>query len=239
MFKLSETVELIEINPVKEHGPRVVAGFAGVGLVGYTAVSHIIREKGLKVKTVVRSHMIPPMIVFKNGKPSPSFAIYGDDSDETLFAVSNVMISPENTWIIGLKLMEWFRKVEAKEFVTVESMPQVVPQGRRPVYCFGVPECDLSNYGVHSIKEGGVSGLNAVVLDEAINDGIPFMNFLVPTSLASALDLWGALSVVEVLNRMYELDVDVSILKTRAEMIRPRVQKGNENKGIFSFFRKR
>jgi len=65
------------------------------------------------------------------------------------------------------------------------------------------------------------------------------MNLLVPTSLASAIDLWGSLSVAEVLNRMCDLDVDVSSLEAKAEMFRPRVQKGNETKGIFGFLRKR
>jgi len=239
VLRLSENVEIVEISSIKGTEPRVVAGFAGVGLVGHTAVSHIVREKGFKVKAIVRSNLIPPMIVLTDGKPSPSFAVYGDDADETLFAVSNVMISPENTWTVGLRLMEWFRKMGAREIVTVEGMPQAVPQGKRPVYGFGVPERDLSGYGVHTIKEGAASGLNAVLMEEAINGGVPFMNLLVPTSLASALDLWGSLSVAEVLNRMCDLDVDVSSLEAKAEMFRPRFQKGNETKGIFGFLRKR
>jgi len=149
------------------------------------------------------------------------------------------MISPENTCVEGLRLMERFMKEGAGEVVTLVRMPQAVPQGKRPVYGFGVPERDLSGYGVHTVKEGAVSGLNAVLMEEAINGGVPFMNLLVPTSLASAIDLWGALSVAEVLNRMCDLDVDVSSLEAKAEMFRPRVQKGNETKGIFGFLRKR
>lgn len=238
MLRLSEDVEIVEINPIKETVHRVVAGFAGVGLVGYSAISHIIKEKSFKLKAVVKSHLIPPMILLMDGKPSPSFAIYSDDTEETLFAISNVIVSPENTWMVGLKVIEWFRKLGVKEFVTIEGMPQVVPQGRRPVYGFVVPERDLSGYGVYTIKEGVVSGLNAVMLEEAIKGDTPFVNFLVPTSITSGLDLWGALSVVEVLNTMCKLDVDVSSLEAKAEMIKLGGHKSNETKGIFGFLRK-
>ena len=239
MVRLSENVEIEEINPIKKTEQRVVAGFAGIGLVGYSAISHIIKEKSYELKAVIKSHLIPPMILLIDGKPSPSFTIYSDDAEDTLFVTSNVVVSPENMWIVGLKLVEWFRKLGVREFVTVESMLQVVPQGRRPVYGFVVPERDLSVYGVQTIKDGAVSGLNAIMLEEAIKGDTPFVNFLVPTSVTSALDLWGALSVVEVLNKMCNLYVDVSSLEANADMLNPRGQKGKETKDIFGFLRKR
>lgn len=238
---MSEKVDIVEVSPIKRNRPKVVTGFAGAGFVGNTALMHIVRDRGFKLKAQLRSHLIPAMILLEDGRPTHPLRIYGDDEGELLFAVSAVLLSPENVWPIGFKLMEYFRKLGVSEFIAVEGMPLAVQAGKRPIFSFGVPEKDLSQYGVSSIREGGVSGLNAVLFDESMKRGLPWVALLVPTPFASAIDYGGVIPVVEILDKMFGLGVDMGLLERRAEMIRKAAERGRRGErggGLFGFLRR-
>lgn len=219
------SVEIVEVGSFKRNRPKVITGFAGAGFVGNTAIMHIVREKGLKLRAQVRSHMIPAMMLLVDGEPTHPFRIYGDEGGELLFVSNAVLISPENAWPLGLKLMEWLTKAGVREIVAIEGMPFAIQPGERPIYGFGVPARDLNQFGVSPIREGGVSGLNAVMLEESMKQSIPFVTLMVPTPFASAIDYGAAIPVVEVLNKMFKLGVDVTTLKERAEMVRKSLER--------------
>jgi uncharacterized protein len=65
--EIDET-EIIEVGNHKLNTPLIILGFAGPGLVGGIAVSHIIEKLGLKQIAHIRSKYIPPAVVFFNGK---------------------------------------------------------------------------------------------------------------------------------------------------------------------------
>lgn len=231
---MSESVDIIEVSPIKRNKPSVITGFAGAGFVGNTAVSHIVREKGYKLKSQVRSHLIPAMMLLEAGRPVYPFRIYGDEEGKLLLVTSAVLITPENAWTIGLKLVEYLKKFGVKEFVAVEGMPLGLQMEIRPVYGFGIPERDLSQYGVNVIRDAGVSGLNAVLMEEALKQKMVWTALLVPTPYASAIDYEAALPIIEVLSKMFELGVDVRDLERRVEMIRKTAERGRKGRGFFS-----
>jgi predicted ATP-grasp superfamily ATP-dependent carboligase len=229
---LSESFDIIEVSPIKRNKPSVITGFAGAGFVGNTALSHIIRAKGYKLKSQLRSHLIPAMILLEDGRPVYPFRIYGDEKGELLFVTSAVLITPENAWTIGLKLVEYLKKFGVGEYVAVEGMPLGITMETRPVYGFTVPERDLSQYGVSTIRDAGVSGLNAVMLEEALKQRLPWTALLIPTPFASAIDYGAAIPIVKVLDKMFELGVDVEDLERRVEMIRKTTGRGRRGGGF-------
>ena len=229
---MSESVDIIEVSPIKRNKPSVITGFAGAGFVGNTAVSHIIREKGYKLKSQLRSHLIPAMILFEDGRPVYPFRIYGDEEGKLLFVTSAVLITPENSWMIGLKLVEYLKKFGVSEYVAVEGMPLGLQMETRPVYGFTMPERDISQYGVIAIRDAGVSGLNAVMLEEALKTRLPWTALLIPTPFASAIDYGAAIPIIKALDKMFKLDVDVGDLERRVEMIRKTAEKERRGGGF-------
>lgn len=238
---MSADVNIVEVGKIKKGKPNVVTGFAGPGFIGNTAAMFIARTKGFKMLAHVESHLIPPMMLLIDGEVTPALRIYGDEDNELLLVVSAVLVTPENAWPLGFELIRWLRKVGAREIIAIEGMPFTIPAQERPIFGFGVPYRDLAEHGVRPINEGGVSGLNAVMLGESMKRGLPWVTLLVPTPITSAIDYGGASHVIDVLNKMYKLGVDPSPLRKSEEMIRQTVERrrAERPRGLLDSLRRR
>jgi len=237
---MSNEVEVVEVGKVRRNSPTVITGFTGPGFIGNTAVMYIVRQKKFAERAHVKSHLIPPMMLLIEGEVSPVFRIYGDEQDRVLFVLSEALIGPENAWPIGLSLMEWFKRKRVKEIVSIEGMPFGATGDERPIFGFNMPEKGLEEHGVTMTKEGGVSGVNAVLLEESIKDRIPWTTLFVPTIQGQAIDYGGAAAVIDVLNNMYNLGVEVEPLRQSDEIRKRMVQRARvERKGFLSGLRRR
>jgi predicted ATP-grasp superfamily ATP-dependent carboligase len=238
---MSKDVIIEEITSLNKVKHTVLCGFSGPGFLGNTALMYITRSKNFELKARVRSRLLPPSVILFEGRPINPFRIYSDDNG-MLLVVSEARISPENSWTLGLKLMEWLLVQGVKEFLTIEPMVINTALREIPVYGFSVPSRDLTEYGVKPLTEGGVSGLNAVLFEEAFERHIPWTTFVVPTRLASYVDYVGAAAIIEVLNRMFKLGVDVSLL-TRSDEIRQQLTEQmrpqEERRGFLDSLRRR
>lgn len=223
---MSSNVEIIEVSSLKKNKPTVVTGFTGPGFIANTALMYIVRNKGFKLRAQLRSHLIPPIILIINSKLTPSFRIYGDETDRLLFVICDSLLAVENAWPIGLKLMEWLLEKGVKEIVSIEGMPFSVLAEEKPILGFSTTGRELTQYGTQPTREGGVSGLNAVILDESMKHGIPWISLFVPTPIVSAIDYEGAAAIIEVLNKMFKLGVDVTPLRKTADARRQMIEKG-------------
>ena len=238
---MSSRVDIVEISPVKKNSPIVVTGFTGPGFIGNTALLYIARKKGFTQRAQVKSHLIPPMMLLIEGKPTPVFRIYGDQKNEILLVVSEALINAENAWPIGIKLMEWLRGKGVKEIISIEGMPYATPEGERPIFGFSTSGRDFSQDGIRPTSEGGISGLNAVLLDEAMKHNVPWTTLLVPTGLSQTIDYGGAADLIEALNRMLKLGVDTSPLRQSDDFRRKAMERarGGEQRGLLGGFRRR
>ncbi|MGD2142505.1 MAG: PAC2 family protein [Candidatus Bathyarchaeota archaeon] len=238
---MSSNVEIVELTEVKKNKPTVVTGFTGPGFIGNTALMYVVRNKRFPQKAQVKSHLIPPMMLLIEGKPTPVFRIYEDERNKTLYVMSEALITAENAWPIGIKLMEWFREKGVKEIISIEGMPFAVPGEERPIYGFTTNKKDLSRYGVTSTQEGGISGLNAVLLNEGQKKRLSWTSLLVPTTQSQTVDYGGAAAVIGVLNKMFNLDVDPEPLKRSEEIRRRAIERARkgEKKGFLDSLRRR
>ena len=246
---MSSDVEIIEKNPVKKGQPRVLTGFAGAGFVGNTALMYIIRQKEFELKAEIRSKYIPPSILLLEGVPTYPFRIYGDKNGEILLIVSEALVPPENTYPVGKAIMEWLQKNHAKDFVFIEAMPINTGQDGNILYGFSIPDRNLYSFGVKPLREGGVSGMNAVMLDTCIRKEIPATTLIAPTTMVSGIDYSAAASTIDVLSKMYKLGVDLSPLRKGIEMQKEmqarasgqqgQPQPGGKKKSFFDSFRKK
>jgi predicted ATP-grasp superfamily ATP-dependent carboligase len=137
--------------------------------------------------------------------------------------------------------MEWLLENGAKDFVCIEAMPMPQQLKENPVYGFSIPERELIKFGARPLTEGGVSGLNAVLMEEALKRDLPWTTLLIPTSFISSIDYAGATSVISVLNKMYKLGVDITPLKRSIEMREEISKKARveEKRGLLSSLRRR
>ena len=237
----SRGVEIVETLPIGKDKPTVVTGFAGAGFIGTTAVMYIVRNRGFRQRAYVRSQLIPPMMLLIDGKPTHAFRIYSDEKGDLLLVTSETLIPAESSWPLSLQLMEWLLEKGATTVISIEGMPSRILPKERIVLGFSNDRKDLAKFGVQPTREGAVSGMNACLLQECLRRGLSWTSFFVPTDLVSAIDYGGSVAVIEILNGMFKLGVDVTLLKRRDEMMRKMAERRRkaEPRGFLDFLRRK
>jgi predicted ATP-grasp superfamily ATP-dependent carboligase len=133
--------------------------------------------------------------------------------------------------------MGYLGGLKVREYIAVESMPFQTQSGNRIVFGFSSSQRDLSSLGVSPIGEGGISGLNAVLVQRASQEETPWLTLIASTSVSAMIDYGGALAIVTVLNKMLDLNVDLTFLEKTAKLTShpPEVIK---KRGAFDFLRR-
>jgi predicted ATP-grasp superfamily ATP-dependent carboligase len=233
-----DEIEIIEHIPLKEKKPVVITGLTGPGLVANTSAKHVIKEMGLKLRVEFRSKIIPPMILYQNGGLLNPIRIYSDDEGKLIFIICDTPLDTESAWQIGEKIIKYLADLNVREYVLVESMPFQIQSGNRVVFGFGSPSRDVSSQGVSPIAEGGISGLNAVIVDYAAKNKTPWLTLIASTSASAMIDYGGALAIVTVLNKMFDLDVDVSFLEKTTNLTSRPIEESKKKGGVLDFLRR-
>lgn len=216
---MSSEVEIIPKNPIKRGNPQVLTGFAGAGFVGSTALMYIARQKGYELKAEVRSKYIPPSILLIGGEPTFPFRIYGDKEGEIILIISEALVPPENSYPVANGLMKYLKNKNPAGFTFIEAMPFPTPPPDNSIYGFSFPQRDdLYKSGIKPISEGGVSGINAVMLDTCLQDKIPNTTLIIPTSIVTNIDYGASAVTIDTISKMFKLGVDTSPLKKSIEM---------------------
>ena len=233
-----DEIEIIEHIPLKEKKPIVITGLTGPGLVANTSAKHIIKEMGLKLRAELRSKMIAPMIMYQNGGLLNPLRIYSDDEGKIIFIVCDTPLDTESAWQIGERITKYLEELNVREYVLIESMPFQIQSGNRVVFGFGSYSRDVSSFGVSPIAEGGISGLNAVIVDYASKHKTPWLTLIASTSASAMIDYGGALGIVTVLNKMFDLDVDVTFLEKTSNLASRPMEESKRRGGVLDFLRR-
>jgi len=209
------SVEIVELSEIPVKRRTVVAGFAGAGFIGNTALMYAARSKGYGQVASLRGDAVPPMMILSEGKPTHSFRVYSDASDNHMFLVTESMVQGEGAWAIGRALMAWLKGKGVKEIVSLEGFPFA----QSGVYGFTTGPRKLEEAGAQPIPDGAVSGISAALLDEAIRGGVDWTTLFVPTRMIGGVDYQGAVEAVEALNKMLGLAVDTEQLRRTSEAV--------------------
>ncbi len=221
---LSEAL-VVETETIDLKEPLVVLGFAGAGLVGGIAVTHIVEQLGMKKVAHVQSKYMPPAVVFMEGELRHPFRIYSDERGKLCAVVCEIPLRSDGLYAIASSLLDWIEEKGVKEMVILEGFAvRGVPKERQP-FCAAEPEKikECEERGVKIISSGIISGIAGSLLNECLTRKITGMAFLVP-AIAFMPDPEGAAVLIDTLNNMYDLDVDREELLNKAEKIKQRLK---------------
>jgi predicted ATP-grasp superfamily ATP-dependent carboligase len=225
-------LEIIEISKLPKKKLTLITGFAGVGFIGNTVLMHMAHTKGLRQIAYLHGDIIPPLMVFYDGKPRPCFRIYTDASEEFLLMITEALISSEAAWIIGKELMKWLSNTELKEIIAIDGVP--LSQMGRNIFGFTTGGRDLPNYGIQNLPSGAISGINAAMLYEAEKKNIAWTSIFIPSQIISGTDYQGAVTAINLLNKMFNLNIDSEQLQRISDItLRAEAKRRQEKKGGF------
>ena len=216
----SYEVNIVETQEISLREPLVILGFAGAGLVGGIAVTHIIDQLKIKEIAHVQSRYISNAVVFIDGKLRQPFRIYSSEEGTLCAVVCEIPLPSDSLYPITQALLDWAEQKGVKELVVLEGVAfKDVPE-KREVFCVAEPEkcTECEERGVRMLSAGVIGGLAGSMLNATLERKITGVALLVP-ALPHLPDPEGASALVDTLNKLYSLNVGIEdLLKKVAEI---------------------
>ncbi len=221
--KSGDNVKIIT-KPLSLENPIIVEGFPGIGLVGNIASQHLIDELEMEYIGSVESKYFPPIAVLFNGIINMPVRIYEGKEHNILTVISDIPIHPTISYEVSKVLMDWAQSVNVKEIVSIAGIATMSSEEK----VFGAATNDdmlnrIKDY-VEIFQVGTISGISGSVMTECFMRNVPAMSLLGETNSPNP-DPRAAASVINVLNKIYDLPIDTDNLMEQAEQIEIELQK--------------
>jgi uncharacterized protein len=214
--------DLIEIKPKKDinviskplpmNGASVLIGFPGSGLVGTIALQYMVDQLEFEQIGTMTSKFFPPLAMMNKGVINDPVRIY--IKNDITAIVADIPIHPMICYETSRDIIDWLEQFKPKEVVTIAGIITNEPEKR----VFGVATTTdaLARIQEHALilPIGSISGIASSLLTECKARGIPGYGLLGET--VNAPDPRSSAATIEVLNKMYNLGLDVKPLIDQA-----------------------
>jgi uncharacterized protein len=208
-------------KPLSHEGDSVIMGFPGSGLVGSIALQYMVDQLEFEQIGSMTSKYFPPLAMMSKGVINAPVRLY--EKDNIAAVVGDIPIHPMICYEISNGLMDWLSPFKIREVVTIAGIVTNEPEKR----VFGVATTDLALPRIKDmtmiLPVGSISGIASSLMTECKVRGIPGYGLLGET--VNAPDPRASAATIAVLNKMYNLSLDVQPLLEQAEEIESTMQK--------------
>lgn len=201
----------ITSRPLPENG-AVLLGFPGSGLVGTIALQYMVDQLEFEQIGSITSRYFPPMAMMNRGVINDPVRIYRKNDIAAI--VADIPIHPTICYEISNGLIDWVASHNPREVLTIAGIITNEPEKR----VFGVATSAeaLKRIEDHTLflPIGSISGIASSILTECKVRGIPAFGLLGET--INAPDPRASAATIDVLNKLYELNLDTQPLIEQA-----------------------
>jgi len=223
MVEMVETeVECCKIISEDVKDAVVLEGSPELGLIGNILGWLLVEQLKMKQIGYIDSKQFPPLAVLYKGIAIHPFRIYS--SDGIVLFLSDFIIPPTVSYDMSKAIVDWMERNNSKELITFNSM--VVMEKSGAVAGAANSEDALKRLGeieLPILPFGNVNGLSGSLLTRTATKNIP-SSCLFAEVLNQYPDPRAAASIVNVLNKMLDIDVDAEPLIKEAEEIEERLK---------------
>lgn len=211
-------------KPLSSEGTAVLMGFPGSGLVGTIALQYMVDQLEFDLVGTMTSRYFPPLAMMNKGVINDPVRMYVKNDIAAI--VADIPIHPMICYEISNGILDWLEPFKPKEVLTIAGIVTNEPEKR----VFGVattPEA-LKRIEEHTLvlPIGSISGIASSILTGCKIRGIPAYGLLGET--VNAPDPRSSAATIEVLNKIYNLGLDVKPLLEQAEEIEQSMHKLSE-----------
>ena len=214
IYKIVDDIRIIS-KPLNEDTKTVFIGFPGSGLVGSIALQYLVDQLEFPQIGSVTSKYFPPLAMMKDGVISVPVRIH--EKNSIAVVVGDIPIHPMICYEMASGLLDWFSRFKPKEVLTIAGIVTNEPEKR----VFGVA---TNPDAVQRIRDstiilpiGSITGIAGSILTECKIRDIPGLGLLGET--VNNPDPRSSAATIQVLNKMYDLNLDVGPLVEQAEEI--------------------
>jgi len=200
----------------------IIEGSPELGLIGNIVGWLLAEELQMDEIGHIESKYFPPLAVLYKGVAIHPFRIYSNN--EVVLFLSDFVVPPSVTHDMTNVIVEWMERNKSKELITLNSV--VVRKKTNGVVGVANNEGSLKRLGdleIPILPFGNINGISGTLLTKTKTSNIPG-SCLFAEILNQYPDPRAAASIVDVLNRMLEINVDVEPLIKEAEEIESRLK---------------
>jgi len=210
-------------KPLSGTNPAVILGFPGSGLVGSIALQYMVDQLSFEQIGTMTSKYFPPLAMMNRGVVNEPVRIYEYKEKDITAVVADIPINPVICYEIANGLMDWLADFPVREVVTIAGIITNEPEKR----VFGVATTQEALPRIQDISIllpiGSISGIASSVLTECKIRNTPGYGLLGET--VNQPDPRASAAVIDVLNKMYDLGLDIKPLLEQAEEIESSMHK--------------
>ena len=211
-------------RPLSHEGSSVLMGFPGSGLVGSIALQYMVDQLEFSQIGSMNSKYFPPLAMMNRGVINVPVRIYEKNTIAAI--VADIPIHPMICYEVANGIMDWLMPYKVKEVVTIAGIITNEPEKR----VFGVATSDDALPRIQEntiiLPIGSISGIASSILTECKVRNIHAYGLLGET--INAPDPRASAAAIEVLNKMFDLGLDIQPLLEQAEEIESTMQKLSE-----------
>ena len=227
VFQGKNSSIIIEDFAEMREGATLILGFAGIGLIGPIVANTLIEQlSDVKEIGFVTSEYLPPISVFYAGVLKHPFRLLYSPQHNLIIGVCEVPFQITSAYNdLSKTICNWAlsEDIKAKEIVIFQGIPQRGIIDEYPVY-YAAEEImieHLEKYGITKVEKGIIVGPEATVLNEALTNHLNAFALFTPVLEIPTPE--GAASILEVLNKIYELNIDTSSLIEQGKDIKAKM----------------
>ncbi len=211
---------------IKE-GASFILGFAGIGLIGPIVSNTLIKQlTDIQEIGFVTSEYLPPISVFYAGVLKHPFRLLYSPQNNLIIGICEVPFQIPSAYNdLAKTLCNWAlsEDVRAKEIVIFQGIPQRGIIDEYPVY-YAAEELmvdSLEKFGVKKFDRGIIVGPEATVLNEALTNRLHAYALFTPVLEIPTPE--GAASILEALNKIYNLEINTAELIEQGKEIKAKM----------------
>ncbi|HSQ01943.1 MAG TPA: proteasome assembly chaperone family protein [Methanobacterium sp.] len=223
MVEMVETeVECCKIISEDVKDAVVLEGSPELGLIGNILGWLLVEQLKMKQIGYIDSKQFPPLAVLYKGIAIHPFRIYS--SEGIVLFLSDFIVPPTVSYDMSKAIVDWMERNNSKELITFNSMVVMEKSGAvAGAANSGDALKRLGEIELPILPFGNVNGLSGSLLTRTATKNIP-ASCLFAEVLNQYPDPRAAASIVNVLNKMLDIDVDAEPLIKEAEEIEERLK---------------
>jgi uncharacterized protein len=218
MQKEFPEAEVFETKQRELKSPIIFAGFVGAGLVGPLAINHIITELEMEEIAVMRSKYLPPSTVFMRGRLRHPFRFYANKEGTVCTIICEITLRMEGLYTLVTSILDWAAQKGSKEIVILDGVASTEHDDK--AYCAAEEDLirTMADKDISMIPQGFITGIPGGILNECLVREIQGLTLLAKAN-KEAPDPSAAATLIEALNRFYDMKIDTSDLKKDQDRI--------------------
>ncbi|QDI88381.1 proteasome assembly chaperone family protein [Candidatus Nitrosopumilus sp. SW] len=210
--------EVFEIKKTELKSPVIFAGFVGAGLVGPVAINHIIEKLKMDEIAVMRSKYLPPSTVFMRGRLRHPFRFYANKEGTVCAIICEITLRMEGLYSLVASILDWATKKGSKEIVILDGVASTEHDDK--AYCAAEEDLvrTMADKDISMIPQGFITGIPGGILNECLVREIQGLTLLAKAS-RDTTDSGAAATLIEALNRFYDMNIDTTDLQEEKDRI--------------------